>query len=74
MAPDVREPLYWSIRGAIACERHAPSRDDARWAGEKWKPLVAPGRRIGYRCQYCYGTAIDIGNTTPARATLPRSG
>jgi hypothetical protein len=51
--------LYWSIRGEVACETHAPDADDPRWQIEGWAPLpVSSGKVRGtrYQCQHC---AID---------------
>ena len=51
--------LYWSIRGEVACDEHAPLVDDPRWTVEGWHPLpVSSGQMQGsrYQCQFC---AID---------------
>ena len=48
--------LYWSIRGEVACEKHAPSADDSRWTVEGWNPIpVSSGHIKGsrYQCQHC---------------------
>lgn len=42
--------LYWSIRGEVACQRHAPAVDDPRWAAERWAPVPRGSR---YQCQHC---------------------
>lgn len=51
--------LYWSIRGEVACNEHAPETDDPRWTVEGWAPVpVSSGQIQGtrYQCQHC---AID---------------
>ena len=48
--------LYWSARGQVACENHAPRTDDPRWAAEDWQalpnPLYTP-RGASFQCQQC---------------------
>jgi hypothetical protein len=34
LRPDSRTGLYWSIRGEVACARHAPDLANPRWATE----------------------------------------
>jgi hypothetical protein len=51
--------LYWSIRGEVACDDHAPAVDDPRWSIEGWCPVpVSSGHVQGsrYQCQHC---AVD---------------
>jgi len=53
--------LYWSVRGEVACEAHAPEPTDPRWYVEGWQRLpvrAARGRRTTYECQHC-GRASD---------------
>ena len=54
--------LYWSIRGEVACDHHAPSVTDPRWTIEGWSPVpVTSGRHAKgsrYQCQFC---ALDGG-------------
>ena len=48
--------LYWSMRGEVACDDHAPSFDDPRWTVDGWKPLpVSCGylKATRYQCQHC---------------------
>ena len=48
--------LYWSVRGEVACDAHAPEPTDPRWYVEGWQrlPVRAPrGRRTRYECQHC---------------------
>ena len=48
--------LYWSIRGEVACDDHAPHADELRWSTEGWEPIpVSSGRAHGlrYQCQHC---------------------
>jgi hypothetical protein len=56
MRPPSPTGLYWSIRGEVACEAHAPATDDARWTIWGWAPIpVSSGKVRGarYRCQHC---------------------
>jgi CheY-like chemotaxis protein len=51
--------LFWSKRGEIACERHAPAQPSDRWRTEGWQTLPElEGRRITYQCQHCDKRAI----------------
>jgi CheY-like chemotaxis protein len=51
--------LFWSKRGEIACERHAPAEQSTRWVNEGWQQLPRlEGRRITYQCQHCAKRAI----------------
>ena len=58
MRPLSSTGLYWSIDGEVACEKHAPDPDDARWASEWWEPVPRPSGHCGwrYQCQHC---AVD---------------
>ena len=61
--------LYWSIRGEVACDDHAPATDDPRWRTEGWNPVpVASGHRdrSRYQCQHCAldGRAIATDGAT----------
>ena len=49
--------LYWSTRGDVACDEHAPDVCDPRWNAETWKPLIPvhPTKRPMYCCQDCNG-------------------
>jgi hypothetical protein len=55
--------LYWSIRGEVACDEHAPYADEPRWSTEAWEPLpVSSGRVHGlhYQCQHCATTGRAV--------------
>ena len=55
--------LYWSIRGEVACETHAPDPDDPRWTREGWAPIpVSSGQVRGtrYQCQHCAADGRSI--------------
>jgi hypothetical protein len=64
MPPASANNLYWSIRGEVACVKHAP--DGERWTSERWAPLP-----ISYshtlQCQHCAPdhTAIVQSRTEP---------
>lgn len=48
--------LYWSIRGEVACNDHAPDVYNPRWIREGWEPVpVSVGHEKGtrYQCQHC---------------------
>jgi hypothetical protein len=48
--------LYWSIRGEVACDEHAPATDDPRWTSEGWTPIPlssADVKGMRYQCQHC---------------------
>jgi hypothetical protein len=48
--------LYWSVRGEVACDEHAPPIEDYRWMLEGWDPVpVSSGHIKGtrYQCQHC---------------------
>ena len=48
--------LYWSIRGEVACDEHAPAVDDPRWTIEGWNPVpISAGTctALIIRCQFC---------------------
>ena len=56
MHPPSVTGLYWSIRGEVACDEHAPAVDDPRWTVEGWCPVpVSSVQRHGihYQCQHC---------------------
>lgn len=49
-----KQTLFWSRRGEIACEQHAPDRTDPRFIAQGWQPIPpVAGRRITYQCQHC---------------------
>jgi hypothetical protein len=48
--------LFWSKRGDVACESHAPQSDSERWRAEGWCsiPASANGRHgLMYQCPHC---------------------
>jgi hypothetical protein len=56
MRPPSAVNLYWSIRGEVACEAHAPDYDDPRWTIEGWAPMpesLLRRRGTRYQCQHC---------------------
>jgi CheY-like chemotaxis protein len=54
--------LFWSKKGEVACETHAPLPVDARWRRDGWDLLHAPGRRVRYQCQFCAHTPVGRHN------------
>ena len=54
--------LFWSKRGEVACQEHAPDSASDRWTVEGWRPIVPSDLgRITYRCQHCSGTPHQRG-------------
>ena len=56
MHPPSITGLYWSVRGEVACDEHAPSTDDPRWTIDGWDPIPATSgylRASHYQCQHC---------------------
>ena len=53
--PEDAPRLYWSLHGEVACEAHAPSRDDPRWEAERWEPVPVSER---YRCEHCHPDSL----------------
>jgi CheY-like chemotaxis protein len=46
--------LFWSRKGEVACDAHAPAPGDPRRASEAWQPIPLHAlRRIQYQCQHC---------------------
>ena len=48
--------LFWSKRGDVACESHAPDAGSERWKAEGWCsiPASANGRHgLTYQCPHC---------------------
>ncbi len=47
-------PLYWSRKGEVACEAHAPDAATDRWRAEGWRAIRPNEARRGrYQCQHC---------------------
>ena len=53
IAEEVAEVLFWSKRGEVACELHAPPQDSEQWGREHWTH-VTTHRRLRYQCQHCH--------------------
>ena len=50
--------LYWSNRGEVACETHAPDPRESRWFVEGWQLMPSRAqrsRKATYQCQHCGG-------------------
>ena len=48
--------LFWSRRGDVACEAHAPAADSERWLQESWSAIpesAAPRHGLIYQCPQC---------------------
>lgn len=61
------QTLFWSRKGEIACEQHAPGSSTPRWEAEGWQAIPAvPGRRISYQCQHCGRGAVRHQTQPPA--------
>jgi two-component system response regulator len=63
--------LFWSRRGEVACDVHAPPPASDRWVNERWTAIPAgAGRdRVSYQCQHCLGG--PIGHRTMERRPEP---
>jgi hypothetical protein len=51
-----QQRLYWSKRGAVACDTHAPDPSSEQWLSESWRriPDDANGRHgLRYQCPRC---------------------
>jgi hypothetical protein len=60
--------LFWSIRGEVACERHAPPLEDPRWNADGWAPLPPSSARLQgarYQCQHCAEDGRAVVPDTP---------
>ena len=56
-------PLYWSRRGEVACDLHAPASDSSRWKDERWAEMPPNARQrhgVEYQCQYCSASGRPI--------------
>ena len=56
MHPESATHLYWSIRGEVACDEHAPRIDTPRWTIEGWNALPVSSEHVNgshYQCQHC---------------------
>ena len=58
--------LYWSRRGDVACEHHAPPHESDRWRSEGWEMIQLPRfRESKYQCGVCWATPIHRGMRKP---------
>lgn len=67
MRPESLTGLYWSIRGTVLCQQHAPEAAEDRWTAESWCPLPESSQGFHgdrYQCQLCSpdGTAVAHAN------------
>lgn len=63
MAHPVADPLYWSVRGEVACAMHMPPSGSPRWSQERWAEVPSDVRtrhRIRYQCQHCAQSKTPI--------------
>ena len=50
--------LFWSKRGIVACDTHAPSLDSDEWRVHGWQQVPASQHGINtaaLQCQFCHG-------------------
>jgi len=48
--------LFWSKRGIVACETHAPALDSDDWRTEGWQQVERWRRGLTVlQCQFCHG-------------------
>ena len=50
--------LYWSKRGAIACDAHAPKTDLKRWVDEGWQRVDHSRRPL--QCPHCNDDGASV--------------
>ena len=62
--PETPTGLYWSIRGEVACIKHAPDGD--RWTTEGWKPIPMTYRGT-FQCQHCAPDHTAVTHPRPHR-------
>lgn len=64
--------LYWSRRGEVACDGHAPDPDSERWRVEGWQPVPDDRSRstVRYQCQHCSDGPIRHAGLPDAGAPL----
>ena len=70
--PESSTGLYWSMRGHVACERHAAQLDEDEWSPEGWQvlPSTSQGFR-GVRFYQCQYRSPDHTALVPRRAHEP---
>jgi hypothetical protein len=67
------QPLYWSRRGEIACEMHAPKSDLNRWTADGWRRVDRARRPL--QCAQCHdGASVKRSPRDPMRPTAPLKG
>jgi CheY-like chemotaxis protein len=67
----MKDTLFWSRKGEVACATHAPDSANARWAQEGWQPVPdARGRRVTYQCQHCGKGAIQHQSRPPVQPLI----
>jgi hypothetical protein len=76
--------LFWSKRGIVACDTHAPRLDSDEWQIQGWQQVPASQQHTNtavLQCQFCHGrpyahqtrvrerkVATDNGGTTVSPA------
>ena len=49
--------VFWSKRGIVACEMHAPTVESDEWRTQGWQqvPRLRQGNATELQCQFCHG-------------------
>jgi hypothetical protein len=77
MLPESSTGLYWSIRGHVACNQHAPLVEDPRWGIEGWAPPPSSSQNVRsqrYQCQYCSPEQTALVHAKPDDPSTPSQG
>ena len=68
MHPISTTGLYWSLRGEIACESHAPDVEDPSWIAEGWQAIPESSGHVKatrYQCQHCSQDGRAVVHSVP---------
>ena len=48
--------LFWTKRGVVACDTHAPMPGSDEWQTQGWQPVPGrQGNQAALQCQFCHG-------------------
>jgi hypothetical protein len=70
------DALFWSRRGMVACDAHAPLPASDLWRLEGWQPVPDWRRRANgtaLQCQVCHGRPYARGAYAPGAEILRSS-
>lgn len=72
MPPRSPTGLFWSLRGAVLCARHATEVDREAWLEERWEPLPPTSQGFHgaqYQCQKCSPDGTALIRTSDGRSS-----